>query len=62
MANRICPKCKSDMDLEPVYKLDRQDGWVWVCPNEDYQEQDNPENWVDPDLEYEESRNYQFTD
>lgn len=54
MRNNICPKCGSDMWLEETYKLDRQTGWVWVCPNEDYEEQAEDEE--DPDFEYDLSR------
>lgn len=60
--NKICPICGSDMYLEQTYTKDVADGWIWLCPNEDYEEQDNVENWVDPDLEYEENKIYQFVE
>lgn len=49
---KLCSICGSDAYLEPAYTKDKQTGWVWVCPNE-HIENDDPDNWCDPDFEYE---------
>ena len=57
MIDRVCPKCGSSMYLEETYEKDRQVGWVWVCPNEDYEEEDDEDNYFDLDYEREAEKN-----
>lgn len=54
MRNNICKVCGSEMYLDEVYELNRQVGWAWFCPNEDYEEKAEDEE--DPDFLYDLSR------